>query len=144
MTPLRRRMAEDMQVRNLSPCVQCSYISQVSLFARHFGQSPDRLGPERIRDCQVHPATERRLAPNSIAVAVAAPRFLYRVTLQRDWDIAEVLPTARQAAKLPVVPGPEEVAAFLASVHITCNRAVLTAFYIGESEPESVSQSATG
>ena len=129
MTPLRRRMAEDMQVRNLSPCTQDSYISQVSLFARHFGQSPDLLGPEQIRDYQVHLVTERRLAPNSIGVAVSALRFLYGVTLQRDWDIAEVLPTPRQPAKLPVVPSPEEVARFLDAVRITRNRAVLTTCY---------------
>ena len=63
MTPLRQRMTEDMQVRNLSPCTQKTYINQVSLFARHFGCSPDRLGPEPIRDYQVFLATEKRLAP---------------------------------------------------------------------------------
>jgi len=43
MTPLRRRMIEDMQVRNLAPLTQTAYLQQVSLFARHFGQSPERL-----------------------------------------------------------------------------------------------------
>jgi hypothetical protein len=46
MTSLRRRMIEDMQVRNLSPHTQTSYVQQVSLFARHFHQSPESLGPE--------------------------------------------------------------------------------------------------
>ncbi len=50
MTSLRRRMAEDMQVRNLSPCTQDSYIWQVSLIARHFGKSDELLGPEKIRE----------------------------------------------------------------------------------------------
>jgi hypothetical protein len=49
MTPLRRRMAEDMQVRNFSPHTQNSYVQQVSLFARHFSKSPEVLGPEEIR-----------------------------------------------------------------------------------------------
>ena len=82
MTPLRQRMTEDMQVRNLSPCTQKTYINQVSLFARHFNCSPDRLGPERIRDYQVFLATGKQLAPSSIAIAVAALRFFYRVTLK--------------------------------------------------------------
>jgi hypothetical protein len=43
MTPLRRRMTEDMQVRNLSPHTQTSYVQQVSLFARHFSKSPEVL-----------------------------------------------------------------------------------------------------
>jgi integrase/recombinase XerD len=48
MTPLRRRMTEDMQVRNFSPHTQDSYVQQVSLFARHFSKSPEVLGPEEI------------------------------------------------------------------------------------------------
>ena len=46
MTPLRRRMTEDMQVRNLSSQTQATYVQQVSLFARHFNKSPEILGPE--------------------------------------------------------------------------------------------------
>jgi hypothetical protein len=52
MTPLRQRMLEDMQVRNLSPLTQRSYVEHVSRFARHFGRSPARLGPEEIRAYQ--------------------------------------------------------------------------------------------
>ena len=103
-------MTEDMQVRKLSPCTRETYINQVSLFARHFGCSPDRLGPEPSRDYQVFLAAEKRQAPSSIAIAVAALRFLYRVTLERDWDIEAILTTPTQPKKLPVVPSPEEVA----------------------------------
>jgi len=54
MTPLRQRMIEDIQVRNLSPHTQASYLQQVSLFARHFHTPPERLGPEEIRAYQVY------------------------------------------------------------------------------------------
>ena len=118
-----------MQVRNLSPCTQDTYIRQVSLFARHFGKSPELLGPEQIREYQVHLATGKRLAPGSIGVAVAALRFLYGVTLHKDWNIPEVLPTPKQPAKLPVVPSPEEVVSFLDAVPILRNRVVLTTCY---------------
>ena len=129
MTPLRQRMTEDMQVRNLSPCTQKTYINQVSLFARHFNCSPDRLGPERIRDYQVLLATGKQLAPSSIAIAVAALRFFYRVTLKRDWDIEAILPTPRQPKKLPAVPSPEEVARLPACVRPLSNQAILTTCY---------------
>ena len=95
MTPLRQRMTEDMQVRNLSPRTQASYILQVSLFARHFRSSPEVLGPEAIRTYQVFLTNERKLAPNSICLAIAALRFLYRVTLQKQWTFEEVLPAER-------------------------------------------------
>ena len=54
MTPLRRRMLEDMQVRNLAPGTQTVYMRQVARFARHFGRSPAVLGPEEIRAYPVH------------------------------------------------------------------------------------------
>jgi hypothetical protein len=48
MSPLRRRMLEDMTVRNLSPATQRSYLNAVSKFSRYFGSSPDRLGLEDV------------------------------------------------------------------------------------------------
>jgi integrase/recombinase XerD len=49
MIPLRQRMREDVQVRNLSPHTQRAYIQNVARFARHFGRSPADLGPDDIR-----------------------------------------------------------------------------------------------
>jgi len=54
MSSLRRRMIEDMQIRNLAVNTPKSYVQQVSLFARHFQKSPELLGPEHIRAHQVH------------------------------------------------------------------------------------------
>src|SRR3954469_22550323 len=54
MSPLRRRMIEDMTVRNLSPATQRSYVSAVAKFSRHLGRSPDRLNLDDVRAFQVH------------------------------------------------------------------------------------------
>jgi hypothetical protein len=64
MTSLRQRMLEDMQIRNLAVNTQESHVQQVSLFARYFNQSPERLGPEQIRAYQVYLTNERKLAPS--------------------------------------------------------------------------------
>jgi hypothetical protein len=64
MTSLRLRMLEDMQIRNLAVNTQESYVQQVSLFARYFNRSPERLGPEQIRAYQVYLTNERKLAGN--------------------------------------------------------------------------------
>jgi integrase/recombinase XerD len=80
MTPLRRRMIEDMRIRNLSPQTQRAYVEQASRFARHFGQPPERLVQDEIRASQIYLVEERRLAASSISVAVAALRFVYTVT----------------------------------------------------------------
>ena len=90
MTPLRHRMSDDMQIRNLAPHTQRSYLQQVSQFARHFGKSPELLGPDDIRAYQLHLTQEKRLSASSILVAVAAIRFLYKVTLRRDWNLDDV------------------------------------------------------
>src|SRR5215468_5886076 len=87
MTPLRQRMTEDMQVRNLTLNTQMSYVQQVSLFARHFNKSPELLGPEDIRSYQVYLTNEKKLSTSSILLAVSALRFCYKVSLKRDWSL---------------------------------------------------------
>ena len=129
MTVLRQRMTEDMQVRNLSPHTQASYLQQVSLFARHFRTSPDALRPEDIRAYQIYLTNEKRLATNSIHTAVAALRFLYRVTLKKEWDFGEEIPLPKKPQKLPVVLSPEEVVHFLNCVDCRKHRVILTTCY---------------
>jgi site-specific recombinase XerD len=92
-----------MQVRNLSPHTQTSYVQQVSLFARHFNKSREVLGPEQICTYQVYLTNEKKLAPGSILIAVAALRFLYKVSLKRGWPFDEVIPAPKKPQKLPVV-----------------------------------------
>lgn len=58
ISPLRRRMIEDMMVRNFAPTTQQSYLYAVAQFSRHFGRSPDRLGVEDVRAYQVHLASK--------------------------------------------------------------------------------------
>src|SRR6266536_6005622 len=129
MTPLRQRMIEDMQVRNLSPDTQSTYVLQVSLFARHFGKTPETLGPEEIRSYQVYLTNEKKLAPGSILIAVAALRFLYRVTLHKDWSLEDIIPAPKKPQKLPIVLSPEEVRHFLGCVASPKHRTILTTCY---------------
>ena len=129
MTPLRQRMIEDMQVRNLARHTQRAYLQQISLFARHFGKSPDILGPADIRAYQLHLSQEKRLSASSILVAVAAIRFLYKVTLGRGWSVDEIIPACRKPQKLPAVLSQDEVARFLDAVDSRKHRAILTICY---------------
>jgi len=129
MTPLRQRMIEDMQVRNLSPHTQSTYVLQVSLFARYFGKPPDQLGPEEIRSYQVYLTNEKKLAPGSILIAVAALRFLYKITLHKDWSLPDILPAPKKPQTLPVVLSPEEVRHFLSCVASPKHRTILTTCY---------------
>src|SRR5205823_9408228 len=81
VSPWRQRRIEEMTVRNFAPNTQESYLHQVSVFARHFGKSPEQLGSEQIRSYQIYLAQERNAAVGTRTVAVSALRFLYGVTL---------------------------------------------------------------
>jgi len=129
MTSLRQRMTEDMQVRNLALNTQSSYLQQVSQFARYFKRSPEQLGPEEIRTYQVYLTNERKLAAGSVLIAVAALRFLYKVSLKREWSFDEVIPAPKAPQKLPVILSPEEVLQFLSCIGSMKHRAILTVCY---------------
>jgi site-specific recombinase XerD len=122
-------MTEDMQVRNLALNTQTSYVQQVSLFARYFNKSPEVLGPEEIRAYQVYLTNEKKLAPSSVLIAVAALRFLYKVSLKREWPFDDVIPAPKKPQKLPVVLSPEEVLEFLRCVGNMKHRTILTTCY---------------
>ena len=128
MTKLRRRMIEDMEVRNLSPNTQLSYLQQVTGFAKYCHRSPEEVGPEAIRAYQVYLTTERKLAPGSLCLIAAALRFLYKVTLKREWVDAEI-PLPKKPFKLPVILSREEVLHFLESIASFKHRAILMTAY---------------
>jgi integrase/recombinase XerD len=128
-TSLRQRMTEDMQLRNLSPLTQSSYVQQVSMFARHFDKSPAVLGLEDIRDYQLYLTNQKKLDASSIKVAVSAIRFLYRVTLKRPWDFVEAVPSPKKPRTLPIILSPEEVLQFLGCVTNIKQRTILTTCY---------------
>lgn len=127
ISPLRRRMLEDMTVRNLSPATQQSYVYAVAKFSRHFGRSPDRLGPEDVRGYQLHLIAQQR-SWSHINQIVSALRFFYGVTLGRP-DANQLIVAAREPQRLPVVLSGDEVVRFLEAVPGLRNRVALTTAY---------------
>ena len=127
MSPLRRRMIEDMTVRNLSPATQRSYISAVLKFSRYFGRSPDKLELEDVRAFQVHLVSTGISWPGLNQI-VCALRFFYGVTLGQAL-IPERIPYAREPHKLPVVLSADEVVQFVEAVSSLKSRAALTTAY---------------
>ena len=127
ISPLRRRMIEDMTVRNLSPATQRSYVHAVAKFSRFFGRSPDMLTLEDVRTFQVHLAS-KGVAWASLNQTVAALRFFYGVTLGMA-EIPERIAYAREPRRLPVVLSADEVVRFLEAVPSLKARAALTTAY---------------
>jgi len=111
MSPLRRRMIEDMTIRKLAPKTQQGYIRTIRDFAAFLGRSPDTARFEDVRRFQLHLAANGAHVP-ILNHAVAALRFFFRVTLRRS-DIIEHTTFIHEPRKLPIVLSPEEVARLL-------------------------------
>ena len=130
LNPLRRRMIEDMKVRNLSPVTQRCYVHAVAKFARYFNRSPDRLGLTDVRTYQIHLASSG-MSWAGCNVAVCALRFFYGVTLGRS-AMVERIPYARKRRQLPVILSADEVVQFLAAVpNLKHRTALMTAYAAG-------------
>jgi site-specific recombinase XerD len=108
VTPLRQRMLEDLQIRNYAPTTVTAYIRCVAEFAKHFGKSPEFLGPEQIREYQLHLIKEKGVSLPSYIQALSGLRFLYTNTLHLQIDIARI-PLPRYESKLPLILTPREV-----------------------------------
>jgi len=107
MTPLRQRFIDDLRLRNYAARTIESYVSQVVYFAKHFGRSPDLLGPEEVRAYQLH-MLQQRVSWSSFNQAVSALRLLYGTTLGRPEQLP-MIPYGKRPKVLPSVLAPEEV-----------------------------------
>jgi site-specific recombinase XerD len=83
-------MIEELQLRNLSPRTKEAYVSAVERFARYCHQSPERLGPEPVRQYLLHLINDNHASGNTVLVQRAALRFLYVSTLKQKWFDDEI------------------------------------------------------
>jgi integrase/recombinase XerD len=128
MTPLRLRMIHDMQLRNLTPATQRSYIHYVAEYARYFDLSPEKLDAEAIHQYLLHLLNERKFSPESVNTCVSALKFVYLNTLEMPWT-DEYFPRAKRPHKLPIVLSQEEMLLFFDHIPGLKNRAALMTCY---------------
>ena len=128
MTPLRQRMLEDLQLRNYSPQTLHCYLRCVAAFAKHFGRSPEHLGPEQVRISQLFLVQEKQVSWPSVVQTVCALRFFYRVTLGRP-AMLEYIASPQRPLTLPIILSPAEVATLLTTPRNLKHRAILTTLY---------------
>ena len=107
MSPLRRRMIEDMTIRKFGQKTQHDYVRSVKDFAKFIGRSPDTAKPEDVRRFQLH-LTSSGAGVAKVNQSGVALRFFFNVTLDRP-DLARRLPFINAPRKIPVVLSPEEV-----------------------------------
>ena len=128
MTRIRKMMLDELQRRNYAQSTVRSYIKAIEDFARYFGKSPERLGPEHIRQYQVHLFRDRKLAAGTVEGRAAALRFLFVKTLHRPY-LPDQIPFPKRARRLPTVLSPDEVALLIDSAKNLMHRAILMTLY---------------
>jgi site-specific recombinase XerD len=127
MSPLRQRFLDDLRLRNYSPRTQQIYLDHVARFARHFHCSPDRLGPEDIRNYQLH-LLEHHASWSVFNQAVCALRLFYRLTLKASFSV-DMIPYGKKPKSLPAVLSRDEVARLFACVPQPIERLMLQTTY---------------
>lgn len=127
MTPLRQRMIEDMRLRNLAERTIESYVHHVARFARHFGRSPEYLGPAEVRQYQLH-LVSRGMSWALFNQAVCALKFFYKVTVPVSW-VVEQIPHARPRRKVRVILSESEVVRLLRAVDRPLQQMALATIY---------------
>jgi len=127
MSPLRRRMIEDMTIRKLAPKTQHNYLQRVKNFATYLGRSPDTASSEDVRRYQLH-LTASGVGVPTINQTISTLRFFFKVTLGRP-DLVERATFVRAPRKLPVVLSPEEVARLLDAAPSLKYKAALSVAY---------------
>jgi len=128
VSPLRQRMLEDMDLRGFSVRTQTSYVRSVAALARYCKRSPDTLSDEEIRRYFVHLKCERKLARQTVTIALCGIKFFIETTLKRDFSLTGV-PVPKRHKKLPVVLSTTEVRSILDHVHTLRLRACLRLIY---------------
>src|SRR5690349_24554322 len=127
ISPLRRRLIEDMTIRRLSPKTQLHYIRHVKSFADFLGRSADKATTEDVHRYQLWLASIGTTVP-TVNVSATALRFFFKITLKRH-DLAEELISTREPRRLSVVLSPEEVGRLLASAINIKHKALLSLAY---------------
>lgn len=128
MTRLRKMMLEELQRRNYSAITTRNYLRVVADFAKYFGKSPDKLGPNELRTYQAYLLQDRKLTPGTVVNWVAALRFFFVKTLKRH-QFRDFLPYPQDRRRLPTVLSREEVSRLINAAGTLFRRTLLMTLY---------------
>jgi len=117
MTPLRKRMIEDLQLRGMGERTQQMYIRAVRQLAEHFNKSPDKITEEELRDYFLYTKNVKKWSGSTSTIAICGIKFFYENTLRRDWTTLTFV-RAKREKKLPVILSRSEVRKILGNIRL--------------------------
>jgi len=128
MTPLRKRMTEDLQLKGYSAATQKAYLGAVEKLARHYDHSPAEINEVQLRSYFLHLSQVEHCARGTLKIAQAGIKFCFAVTLQKHWPVLGLIRPGKEK-KLPVVLSRGEVRQVLACVRAPVYQACLKTIY---------------
>jgi site-specific recombinase XerD len=128
MGAIKEKMKQEMEIRGLSNLTQINYLGCVRQYVKYFMKAPDELSLDDIHTYQLYLIRERHCADSTFNQHVAALKFLYGVTLKRDWKI-ELIPYHKRSKRLPVVLSQEEVVRMYKAIRNIKHKTILLTLY---------------
>lgn len=128
MTTLRHQMTQDLQIAGLSERTQEAYLRAVRKLADHYGQAPDGLTEQQVRDYFLFLKNEKKFAPASLKMAFYGIRYFYTHTAPREWETLKRLRVPKHKT-LPDVLTVGEVRRLIDAVRTPHNKAYLWTVY---------------
>jgi len=128
MTPLRKRMVEDLQLKGYGQRTQEMYVRAVRQLSEHYGKSPDRITEEQLRDYFLYVKNAKRWSRGTSTIAICGIKFFYENTIKRDWTTLTFV-RAKREKKLPVILSKEEVRTILRNVRLLRYQVCLSTIY---------------
>ena len=129
MGRLHDQMKMDLELKNYSSKTNSCYLACVRSFAFHFGQSPEAMGDNEIREYLHFLIKEKKASQSAINQVYSALKFFYQTTLERDWNGLKI-PRIKTGKRLPVVLSKEEVQAILSATKNLKHKALLMTIFI--------------
>lgn len=130
MSKLRRRMEEELRLRNYSPATIKAYVAAVKNFSLYHHRSPDQMGAEEVRAYLLYLTDEKKLSPASVNQTLAGIRFVYVHVLDRSCEVGHVVYQKRKR-KLPAVLSEHDVIRLMDAAADLKDRAILMTLYSG-------------
>ena len=127
VSPLRRRMIEDMRMRKLAPKTQQQYLRHVRQLAAYLHRSPDTATVEELRNYQLY-LVDHGTSPISLNAAINGLKFFFKFTLGRPELMAKMHPV-RVPQRLPTVLSREEAARLIAAASNLKHQVALSVAY---------------
>ena len=125
---IKEKMIQDLVIRGMSKRTQETYLGCIKQFVKYYMKSPDLLTLEDIHSYQLHLIKDRQISVKYFNIQVAALKFLYGVTLKREWNI-ELIPYHKESKRLPVVLSKEEVVRLYKAASYIKHKAMILTLY---------------